>query len=60
MSSLNKFNDQPLLGEGGITHPAVPLTDPFAALFDLMVVVEALCPKWPQREPFKEGSQWKL
>jgi hypothetical protein len=29
--------------------------DPFAALDDLMCVVEALCPTWPQRPKF-EGS----
>jgi len=27
-------------------------TDPFEALDDLMVVIEALCPRWPPRESF--------
>ncbi len=28
-----------------------PHEDPFVALFELMEVVEALCPRWPVREP---------
>jgi hypothetical protein len=35
--------------------PAEPVLDPFRALDDLMVVVEALCPVWPDRPTF-EGS----
>jgi hypothetical protein len=29
--------------------PTHPPEDPFAALDDLMCVIEALCPVWPQR-----------
>jgi len=28
-----------------------PFEDPFVALFELMEVVEALCPRWQVREP---------
>jgi len=35
-----------------IRVPVQPMRDPFEALDDLMVVVEALCPTWPLRESF--------
>jgi hypothetical protein len=31
--------------------PTPAIDDPFAALDDLMCVIEALCPTWPQRPP---------
>lgn len=34
--------------------------DPYEALDDLMVVVEALCPRWPMRGIFKSGGFWLL
>lgn len=34
--------------------------DPFEALDDLMAVVEALCPTWPQRATFVDARQFKL
>jgi hypothetical protein len=34
--------------------------DPFEALDDLMVVIEALCPKWPPRETFSSSSIFLL
>lgn len=34
--------------------------DPFQALDDLMVVVEALCPTWPPRDPLAGGQYWLL
>lgn len=39
-----------LVGEGGVPY-APGHEDPFVALFELMEVVEALCPEWPVREP---------
>jgi hypothetical protein len=42
----------PLVAAGGIRAPVHPMRDPFEALDDLMVVVEALCPTWPWRESF--------
>jgi hypothetical protein len=34
--------------------------DPYAALDELMVVVEALCPEWPERPPFRNGGRMLL
>ena len=41
-----------LVAAGGIHMPSQPTRDPFEALDDLMVVVEALCPTWPRRDSF--------
>lgn len=43
----------PLAVEGGVVSVASAPRDPYAALDDLMVVVEALCPQWPARPLFK-------
>ena len=51
---------QPLAAAGGITIAPVGTRDPYEALDDLMVVVEALCPAWPTRDTFKAGSLWLL
>lgn len=59
-NSVIKENDQPFVAEGGISLPIPVPADPYAALDDLMKVVEALCPIWPERETFKEGSYWLL
>ena len=47
---------QPLVNDVGVawSTPRVP-EDPFAALDDLMCVVEEFCPRWPDR-PTYEGS----
>jgi hypothetical protein len=34
--------------------------DPFRALDDLMVVVEAVCPQWPERRPFERTGDMRL
>lgn len=52
MKFCSRSNDAPLIGEGGIEAPVVSEKDPYRSLDDLMAVVEALCPVWPQREPF--------
>ena len=51
MNSSPKAPDQPIAAGGGLPEHASTPPDPFSALDDLMVVVEALCPKWPEREP---------
>jgi hypothetical protein len=38
-----------LVGAGGLPRQGPAASDPFADLDDLMVVVEALCPVWPER-----------
>lgn len=40
--------------------PASAGADPFRALDDLMIVIEALCPEWPAREPFTGQEQMLL
>lgn len=59
MTSNN--NNEPILAaDGGVTDPIADDRNPFEALDDLMQVVEALCPEWPEREPFPETAQFKL
>ena len=53
--------DQPLVRDGGLPDArAATDRDPFEALDDLMAVVEALCPTWPQRGTFEESSKFLL
>ncbi len=60
MNSSTAPVDAPFAASAGVQSP-VPLEgDPYAALDDLMVVVEALCPEWPERPPFKEGGRMLL
>jgi hypothetical protein len=50
-----------LRGDGGITHvPAATSRDPFEALDDLMTVIEALCPVWPNREIFSSTDRFLI
>ena len=54
-------DSEPLLvADGGIDTAVVSLRDPYEVLDDLMVVVEALCPRWPARETFKAEGIWLL
>jgi len=42
---------QPLfVSEGGVEYRVSDAVDPFDAWIQLMEVVEALCPRWPERE----------
>ena len=50
----------PLSDDGGINSPPSDMRDPFEALDDLMQVIEALCPTWPDRELFPETESFKL
>jgi hypothetical protein len=52
--------EQPIAASGGVTLPPSTAGDPLAALDDLMVVVEGLCPRWPARGTFKEHSLFRL
>ena len=62
MSSLVKPTDklQPFAAEGGIATSPAGSRDPFEMLDDLMAVIEALCPVWPQRETFAGATQFLL
>ena len=51
---------QPMVEDAGLPWNAGQAQrDPYAALDDLMCVIEALCPKWPERPTF-EGSTFRL
>lgn len=51
---------QPLAGGDVVTLPASRVQDPYAALDELMVVIEALCPTWPERALFPEKGDFRL
>ncbi len=56
----NDRKDPQLAADGGMQMPAVPVDDPIRALDDLMAVVEALCPIWPERVSFVVGEKMLL
>lgn len=60
MKSLVNSAEAPFASEGGISVPPEEPADPFAALDELMVVVEALCPEWPPRPTFVNGGKMLL
>jgi hypothetical protein len=57
---LSATAEQPLVADGGIDTAHASNRDPYEVLDDLMVVVEALCPRWPARETFKSDGIWLL
>lgn len=56
----NDPKDPPIAAGGGVRIPQVPTEDPFRTLDDLMAVVEALCPSWPERDPFVRAERMLL
>lgn len=60
MNSSPEPTDAPLIADGGLPSAAPASEDPFAALDDLMAVVEALCPVWPARKTFAGGIMMRL
>ena len=56
MSSSDKPSDHFFAGSGVIPVPVSSDRDAMEILDDLMVVVEAMCRTWPQREPFMDGK----
>ena len=55
--SVPLHSPQPLVDDAGVPQDRRHAPeDPFAALDDLMCVIEALCPVWPERPTF-EGSR---
>lgn len=58
MADTQSKPEPPLVREGGARHD-VRYSDPFAAFLDLMDVVEALCPRWPERTP-SVGRDYRL
>jgi hypothetical protein len=51
---------QPFAADAGTSALPHSDRDPFEALDDLMTVVEALCPRWPQRAVFSDGGRMLL
>ena len=60
MTSSKKTPDQPFANSGGLERSARRDSDPYRALDDLMAVVEALCPTWPQRDTFVTSGKMLL
>ena len=61
MKSTDAGREEPVLvGAGGLPGQAPAASDPFADLDDLMVVVEALCPVWPERPPTGPMNDMRL
>lgn len=59
MKSYPKSTEH-FVAEGGMAPSASTEKDPFQALDDLMVVIEALCPVWPQRKTFEKSCKFRL
>lgn len=49
-----------LVADGGLRHTVPPSADPIADWLDLMEVVEALCPEWPEPAPPRPGWIYRL
>jgi hypothetical protein len=59
--SLPTDSGQLFAADGGIAHvPAATSRDPFEALDDLMTVIEALCPVWPNRAIFSSTDRFLI
>lgn len=60
MTSSAKSAEPPFAADGGLDLPPPEAADPYRALDELMVVVEALCPVWPERGTFPANSRMLL
>lgn len=49
-----------LAAEGGVSASRESSRDPYEVLDDLMAVVEALCPVWPERPTFRDTDRFLL
>jgi len=47
-----KSNNQPIAGDTFAEMPSCSQRDPYERLAELMQVIEALCPRWPERGTF--------
>jgi hypothetical protein len=59
-SSGTSSETPPLVAGAGLTRLPTPVDDPYRALDDLMLVVEALCRVWPQRPTFSSMPKMRL
>lgn len=56
-----KESNQPLVGSAVLQAPQCAVAaDPYRQLDDLMAVVEALCPTWPERATFANAGRMIL
>ena len=65
MNSSDKPNTGAVLArEAGLAFRPPPYpqstVDPIIEWLSLMEVVQMLCPSWPARETFMQGSHWRL
>ena len=60
MKSSTTSVDAPFASGAGLPAGASEHEDPYRALDELMVVVEALCPEWPRRGLFSSASTMLL
>ena len=51
---------QPVAGTAVINNLPGNTQDPYEQLADLMMVIEELCPQWPQRKTFKDSDIYLL
>jgi hypothetical protein len=58
--SPNEQKPHPLVSEGGINETPADSRGPFEVLDDLMQVIEALCPTYPERDTFADAATFKL
>ena len=60
MNCSPTYTEAPLAADGGIRAPVPVCEDPYRSLDELMVVLEAFCPVWPQRPVFDEEGPFLL
>ncbi|MGA7539174.1 MAG: hypothetical protein WBW93_10435 [Steroidobacteraceae bacterium] len=60
MSFFERPPEPPFAADAGLQSPAARPEDWLRALDELMVVVEALCPRWPALEPFAHSKTMLL
>lgn len=60
MNCCARYVEAPIAAEGGLPAAAPCGDDPWRALDELMVVVEALCPVWPERATFRGDARFLL
>ncbi len=60
MSSFAKPLEPLFVRDAGLSAPVRREEDPYRALDELMVAVEALCPVWPRRDVFVDGGKMLL
>jgi len=55
-----KSSQYPFAAEGGLESRPSEATDPFKRLDELMAIIEASCPTWPEHQCFTAQGQWRM